>query len=138
MTTDSRIVSAALHSQAIYCPRGLRPFRFSQGEDLYAIIRGMDAYVVDNHAAWKPLTLQYPAKAFILGPTFLREQANLNGALFNDEIKGGRDNVFILSRMNGYLCIDRLDRYFKACFKRKIPLANEFNVIELRNWNSPH
>ncbi len=134
---DSRIVSCALHSRATYGPKGLRPLHFSQREDLYTIIRRMESFVVDTHIAWKPLSLRHPGKAFILGPTFLREQGNLDGALFNAEVREGRENVFILSRMNDHLCIERLDAYFRAGFKRKLPRQKEFTEKELRNWNDP-
>jgi len=123
-----------LHSKSLY-DAGNNLVASTQGEDLYALVRTMCPQVLDSGAEWKKLSLCNPGTAYLLGPTFIREQGNLQGALFNEKARAGRENVFLLSREDRCICIERLDKYFRQTFTKRIPRLDQFTPDGLRNWN---
>ena len=57
--------------------------------------------------------------------TFVREHGNVHGALFSDEVRNCLENVFLLSRENKWLCIERLDKWFQDTFSKRVPRLDE-------------
>jgi hypothetical protein len=113
----------------------------TQGEDLFKTIQGMDRVIVDNCVPWKERALAEPQRAFILGQTMDHESSNLEGDLFNEEVKGGRENVYLVgidSRNKPIkILIHRLDSHFKAGFKSRLPRLDEMSPAEEAGWNDP-
>jgi len=109
----------------------------SQGEDLFKTIQGMERVIVDNNAEWKKRSLAEPHRAFILGQAIDNEKSDLEGEFFNEEIREGRNNVYLLGldfrNEPGKILIDRLDSQFRAFFKSPLPRLFE----EVTTWNDP-
>jgi hypothetical protein len=115
--------------------------RLSQGEDLFKAIQQMERVIVDNNVPWKKRSLTEPHRAFILGQTIDHESSNLEADLFNEEVKGGRENVYLLGidfrTGHGKIIIHRLDSHFRAGFKSRLPRLDEMSPTEVAEWNSP-
>jgi len=128
------------HSFSIYDLR-MNNLTNSKGEDLFKVILGMDRTVVDNHIEWKQRSLRELQKAFIIGRTIANETPNLEGVLFNESVKGGRENVFMFgieaANKRLVIVIHRLDSHLKAIFRGPLPTLYEINPLEKARWNDP-
>ena len=96
-----------------------------QDENLFAVVAGMERYIVDQHANWMAESKEEKNKnvAFIIGTTIDTETPDLKGLFFSSKIDVTHNNIFLLGikKLNNqpFVVLSRFDRYFRLCFDLK-------------------
>lgn len=96
-----------------------------QDENLFAVVAGMERYIVDQHANWMAESKEEKNKnvAFIIGKTVDTETPHLKGLFFSSKIDVTHNNIFLLGikKLNNqpFVVLSRFDRYFRLCFDLK-------------------